>query len=71
MRCVLCGYLESSHVERICPGFTYQEFASMSLPAGKTCADCAHSHYCDQFIGINRNLNKCDWYPIRFLEKAA
>jgi hypothetical protein len=73
MRCVNCGWLKSAHIGTglVCPGATYAAYATLELPEGKTCGDCRYAGFCDQFIGVDRNVNQCDWYPIRFVEKAA
>ncbi len=40
----------------------------MQLPAGKTCADCAHLRRCTM-IGCTRPENtQCDFYPNQFVE---
>lgn len=43
----------------------------MELPEGKTCNDCRHYRFCDDFIGLEGSETRCDWAPARFLEKVA
>jgi hypothetical protein len=76
MRCVICGWPKDSHSgpELVCPDWEWwagnHHYTTLALPEGKTCADCRFSTFCDQFIGPDRNLNQCDWYPIRFVQKV-
>ena len=46
-------------------------YATMDLPEGKTCANCRHSYFCDNYIGTERDMTQCDWFPIRFIEKPV
>jgi hypothetical protein len=38
----------------------------MQLPAGKTCSDCQHYHYCTRLFGCPDTNTSCDWSPSRF-----
>lgn len=39
---------------------------SMLLPAGKTCADCAHFNRCNAMFGHIAADEVCDWAPSQF-----
>jgi hypothetical protein len=41
----------------------------MLLPAGKTCAECAHIERCVSFGFSKRSATTCDFAPSRFLER--
>nr|WP_256836304.1 hypothetical protein [Pseudomonas oleovorans] len=43
----------------------------MDLPAGKTCADCAHCRRCTTMFGHIPADESCDWSPSRFTQKRA
>jgi hypothetical protein len=43
----------------------------MDLPAGKTCADCAHCRRCTLMFGHIPADEACDWSPSRFREAVA
>ncbi len=43
--------------------------ASMQLPEGKTCADCAHCKRCTSMFGARPENVTCDWAPSRFYQK--
>lgn len=67
-RCVHCGRPREEHSEDLrCPGSAIGKYASMDLPQGYTCSDCAHLRFCTQFIGDVAKNTRCDWYPIRFV----
>lgn len=43
----------------------------MSLPQGKTCADCMHGPVCDGLFGaVKRAFTSCDFWPSRFRTPA-
>lgn len=44
------------------------ESLAMELPAGKTCADCAHCKRCCSIFGHIPADEVCDWYPSRFVQ---
>jgi hypothetical protein len=70
-RCVNCGRPQSAHPDRKCPGYE-TEYASMALPAGRTCHDCKYCSWCEKFLGESIAENtKCDWYPVRFALKPT
>jgi hypothetical protein len=70
-RCVQCGSPKELHVDGVlCPG-KQTTFASMDLPRGKTCSDCAHIRFCTGFIGDVAANTSCDWFPIRFVPRLA
>ena len=69
-RCVQCGYQLAAHAEDgKCPRQS-TTFASMDLPVGKTCSDCYFFRHCTAFIGDVAANTTCDWYPVRFIERA-
>lgn len=41
----------------------------MDLPAGMTCADCAHCRRCTLMFGHIPGDESCDWAPSRFTPK--
>lgn len=43
----------------------------MSLPDGKTCADCSHLPKCTAMFGAKPTDTTCDFYPRRFRLRAA
>jgi hypothetical protein len=45
--------------------------ADMVLPAGKTCADCAHFRRCNAMFGHIAADEVCDWAPSRFRQIPA
>lgn len=47
------------------------EHNEMRLPAGKTCADCAHFPRCTWLIRCEAGWTSCDWSPSRFIEQSA
>lgn len=68
-RCVECGYPKTSHAAfGRCPGGKTQ-FASMDLPAGKTCEDCVHfKRTCSWLLSYSGKETSCDWFPIKSQE---
>lgn len=40
----------------------------MTLPAGKTCSDCALLNKCKAYFGCKPENTKCDFFPRRFIE---
>jgi hypothetical protein len=74
-RCVICGRSKDLHAADLTcagsAGVAGKKYASMDLPEGQTCGDCAHFGFCRRFIGegIHDNVT-CDWYPIRFAYPA-
>lgn len=44
--------------------------ASMKLPEGKTCGDCAHFQRCVWLFGCKATNKTCDWAPSRFRPAA-
>lgn len=48
-----------------------KETLAMNLPAGKTCADCAHCRRCCSIYGHIPADEVCDWYPSRFVQAQA
>lgn len=44
---------------------------TMDLPAGMTCADCAHCRRCTMMFGHIPADEVCDWEPSRFTPSAA
>jgi hypothetical protein len=67
-RCVQCGRGKAVHLDDLsCPGLS-TKYASMDLPEGRTCSDCAWFRFCSKFLGPEVALNSgCDWYPVRFI----
>lgn len=65
--CVKCGRLFSQHhpETKVCPDGR-SEFATMALPAGRTCGDCVHFKRCEWLISCKPERTSCDWYPVRF-----
>lgn len=43
----------------------------MSLPEGKTCADCVHTYRCTSMFGVKVTDTTCDFYPIRFIARIT
>lgn len=41
---------------------------NMAMPSGKTCQDCHHLRWCQQFFGCPPSNTTCDWSPSRFME---
>jgi len=41
----------------------------MSLPQGKTCADCNHFNRCSSMFGTWADRTECDFYPIFFSDR--
>lgn len=72
-RCVTCGYPESAHVDRVCPGKkSHYGFATMNLPEGHTCVDCVHFKTpCSTIYGRIAADESCDWFPSRFRPKRG
>jgi hypothetical protein len=44
---------------------------SMSLPPGRTCADCKRFRRCKWLIDCEATNTTCDWAPSRFVEREA
>ncbi len=70
-RCVTCGRPESAHgPDKLClgsAGAKGSKFASMALPQGYTCSECAFfAGYCVKLFDCKPESITCDWYPIRF-----
>lgn len=45
--------------------------AEMTLPTGKTCADCKHIKRCEGFGFTEPNRTSCDFHPSRFSPSQA
>jgi hypothetical protein len=43
-----------------------EDRSDMNLPAGRTCADCAHVERCRWLISVTETNTHCDWSPSRF-----
>lgn len=43
--------------------------SEMTLPAGKTCADCYHVYKCTQLFGAKDTNTECDFHPVRFMQR--
>lgn len=76
-RCVHCGVAKAQHVELdgnlICAGSSGRAgkcFATLNLPEGKTCGDCHHIARCQAIFGHIPEDQTCDFFPIRYLERA-
>lgn len=70
MRCVHCGRSKEQHAPEtlVCPGSVEGVYATMELPAGRTCGDCVHfKRTCEWLISCKPDRTSCDWWPVRFL----
>lgn len=43
----------------------------MTLPAGKTCADCRHTKHCVAMYGVKAENTNCDFFPRRYVARAV
>jgi hypothetical protein len=43
--------------------------SDMTIPDGKTCADCRHCIRCCGMFGAKPDNTECDFYPVRFAPK--
>ncbi len=73
LRCVHCGRSGTDHDPKtnVCPGSAGtvgKKFATLNLPAGKTCGDCVHIERCNAIFGHMPADQTCDFFPIRFRE---
>lgn len=74
-RCVHCAREESAHKDGLCPRFSpsdtapREHFATLNLPAGKTCGDCVHIPRCEAIFGHIPADETCDWFPIRYHDR--
>ena len=66
--CVNCGYPEAQHGTGTITCFN---FATMTLPTGKTCKDCYACSHCCALYGVKPENTECDFYPVRFREDGA
>lgn len=74
--CVHCGASKERHegADLLCVGSAGRigrKFASLDLPDGKTCGDCAHIARCEAIFGHTATDTYCDFYPLRFRQAAA
>jgi hypothetical protein len=69
-RCVECGQSKEDHIpgkqKDYCKGYR-----TMNLPEGKTCGDCFHIPRCNTIFGHMATDERCDWYPVRFVQRPA
>lgn len=68
--CVHCGRPKDWHAPETlaCPGSSRTVFATMDLPASKTCGDCIYfRRTCEWLISCEPDRVTCDWWPIRFV----
>ncbi len=68
--CVHCGGQKESHVPEtlVCRSSSNTVYATMELPAGRTCADCSHfKRTCEWLIDCEPGRTSCDWWPVRFV----
>ena len=43
----------------------------MLLPSGKFCGMCYAYRHCKMLFGCKETNNECDWFPVRFKERAT
>lgn len=70
--CVHCGHSAEDHgPDKRCLSISCcdRTFATMDLPAGKTCHNCHFISYCAALFECKPTNTRCDWFPIRFIER--
>lgn len=75
-RCVHCAAKQEAHDGANgngcvgSAGRAGKTFGTLNLPDGKTCADCVHTARCVAIFGALPTDKRCDFYPVRFLERG-
>lgn len=69
--CVHCGRYRTEHINGSeCVGSGNTTFSTMELPDGHTCGECYAFPFCFKIIGIQEDSTKCDFFPVRFIERG-
>ncbi len=63
--------MSAQHTHGCCADKACSDKTCMELPAGKTCGDCSHIRHCEAFYARSDTDTSCDFFPRRFLERAA
>lgn len=63
--------MSAKHTHGCCADKACSDKTCMELPAGKTCGDCAHVRHCIAFYAHTETDTYCDFFPRRFVERAA